>query len=356
MLAKGLSSLSGLSVALIVPDIQQDAFARRLATDGASAIRVTLHTVPSYRVRDPRAYKLSTALCRSLNDIGTDVLHYQLGGDPWSAIAVRSASKHLPLVTTVHEIRPRIRDEDQWWSVLSRRIAIGCSRYVIGLTDSTKLALERRYADRLPNTVVIPLGETGSWYRGSHTPPSIDRPMASTVLFFGRIRPYKGLDLLLSAAERVASECPDFRLVVAGSGATADDLFPAGKPDWADLRLGHIPDNEVAGLFDEARAAVLPYRQASQSGVTSTAFGLGCPVLVADVGGLADGVVDGANGLIVPPDDLAALTDALRRIVVDDRLAATLRHGAEAHRAMSATERQRIAERTASIYARAAQT
>jgi glycosyltransferase involved in cell wall biosynthesis len=88
----------------------------------------------------------------------------------------------------------------------------------------------------------------------------------------------------------------------------------ADRVEW---RLGFLPDAEIGELLQQAAAVVLPYRHAGASGVLATALGRGRPVVVTDVGGLAETVREYGAGLVVPPDDVDALAAACRAVLAD---------------------------------------
>ncbi|HTM56973.1 MAG TPA: glycosyltransferase [Candidatus Udaeobacter sp.] len=147
------------------------------------------------------------------------------------------------------------------------------------------------------------------------------------VLFFGYVRHYKGLDTLLEAWPRVRARRPA-TLIVAGE--FYEDEAPyrklaAAAGDSVRLLARYIPDEEVESLFKAADVAVLPYRSATQSGVTHVAYALGLPVITTRVGGLSE-TVTADTGLVVPPEDPAALADAIVRYF-EEGLADRLREG-----------------------------
>lgn len=140
-------------------------------------------------------------------------------------------------------------------------------------------------------------------------------------LFFGFVRRYKGLDTLLEAWPAVRAR-RDATLVVAGE--FYEDPAPyralaaaAGGERAVRLIERYLPDDEVEACFRAADVVVLPYRSATQSGVTHVAYALGVPVITTDVGGLAETVTPGATGLVVPPGDPAALAAAVVRYFAD---------------------------------------
>lgn len=149
------------------------------------------------------------------------------------------------------------------------------------------------------------------------------------LLFFGLVRPYKGLDVLLAALAKV----PDVGLTVAGefwgetltvTELTVDELGLAGR---VEIRAGYVDTAEVPGLFAGTDALVLPYRQATSSYNADVAFQYGVPVVVTRAGALADRVSDGVDGLVCAPDDVDDLAAALRRLYDEPGLLATLRQG-----------------------------
>ncbi|MFA1539705.1 glycosyltransferase family 4 protein [Actinomadura monticuli] len=136
------------------------------------------------------------------------------------------------------------------------------------------------------------------------------------LLFFGLIRPYKGVDVLLRA---LAEGPDDVSLTVAGEywGDCLDDLRELARSldleSRVELRSGYVPAADVPGLFASADAVVLPYRMATASQNVLMAYEHGLPVIATDVGGFAAQVRVGVDGLLCPPDDVAALAAALRR-------------------------------------------
>jgi glycosyltransferase involved in cell wall biosynthesis len=142
-------------------------------------------------------------------------------------------------------------------------------------------------------------------------------PTGDVVLFFGYVRRYKGLDTLLEAWPAVRAR-REATLLVAGE--FYEDAAPyralalkAGGEPGVRMLERYLPDEDVEAAFKAADVVVLPYRSATQSGVTHVAYALGLPVITTRVGGLAETVRPGVTGLVVPPADPAALADAIAR-------------------------------------------
>lgn len=135
------------------------------------------------------------------------------------------------------------------------------------------------------------------------------------LLFFGFIRRYKGLDILLDAMPAILEKV-DATLLVAGEFYEDKAEFDAqverlGIGDKVVVRDGFIANEDVAGIFSASDLLVLPYRSATQSGITQIAFVFGTPVLATTVGGLPEVVTHGVTGMLVPPEDPAAVADAV---------------------------------------------
>lgn len=159
------------------------------------------------------------------------------------------------------------------------------------------------------------------------------------LLFFGYIRAYKGLDTLLEAWPRARARRP-MTLVVAGEcyeDPKRYERLAAAAGEGVRLLMRYIPDDEVEALFKACDAVVLPYRSATQSGVTHVAYALGRPVITTDVGGLSETVVPGETGLIVPPGDLEALAGAMVRFF-EERMGADMARGVAALQARHSWE------------------
>lgn len=136
------------------------------------------------------------------------------------------------------------------------------------------------------------------------------------VLFFGFVRPYKGLEYLIQALPLVREQLSDVHLLIVGEFWTSKPAYlafaaNAGVSDQITIIDHYVPNEEVGKYFSAADVVVLPYVTATQSAVVQLAFGFGKPVITTRVGGLHEVVRDGHNGLVVPPQNEEALADAI---------------------------------------------
>jgi glycosyltransferase involved in cell wall biosynthesis len=141
---------------------------------------------------------------------------------------------------------------------------------------------------------------------------------SNTVMFFGRILEYKGLEYLIKAEPLITRAVPGAKIVIAGAGDDMDRYraMMANKEKFV-VYNHHIPYGEGAMLFQQCSVVALPYVEASQSGVVSTAYGFRKAVVVTDVGSIPEIVDDGVTGFIVPPRDHVALAEAIIRLLKD---------------------------------------
>jgi glycosyltransferase involved in cell wall biosynthesis len=171
-------------------------------------------------------------------------------------------------------------------------------------------------------------------------------PTRESLLFFGRMSRYKGLDVLLDAMALVWEERPEVTLTVAGEGEI--EPHEALADPRVSVRAEHVPEGDLPTLFAAATCVVLPYRQASQSGVGSLARQHGRAVIATAVGGLPE-LVGGEWGRIVPPEDPRALADAILEVLGTPGLAEEM--GRQAAVGLAAEIGWRaVAERTLDAY------
>jgi glycosyltransferase involved in cell wall biosynthesis len=160
---------------------------------------------------------------------------------------------------------------------------------------------------------------------------ALNLPDRKVLLFFGFVRPYKGLEYLLQAMPKVLTEIDAHLLVVGEFWAPQsrytsyiDDL---GLSEHVTIVNRYVPNEEVHTFFSAADVVVLPYIEATQSGVAQIAFGFERPVITTDVGGLSEVVRHGETGLLVPPGQSEPLAEAITsffRADLGERFAANI--------------------------------
>lgn len=155
------------------------------------------------------------------------------------------------------------------------------------------------------------------------------------LLFFGFVRPYKGLKHLINAMPKIKERLGAVTLLIVGEFGSAEDreryrnqIKGLAKTNTASvegleasivIKDGYAPDREVEKYFAACDMVVLPYESATQSGIVQIAYGFEKPVVVTNVGGLPDVVEDNRTGYVVAPQDENALADAVIRYFAEDK-------------------------------------
>ena len=246
-----------------------------------------------------------------------DVLHLHDVSDCRIFGAVALTKRRNPLVLTIHDAELHPGDSSNKQEFVRhwlRRMADG----VIVHGDDVKnrlLAISKLPEDRI---YCVPIGAYTFYRRWLSADTDSN---SKKILFFGRIREYKGLEYLVKAAPIVCREVPDSKFVIAGEGPD----WPRCKalienPENFILLEGAVYDPDITKLFEESAVVAMPYIEASQSAVLTIAYALGKPVVVTNVGSLPEVVEDGVTGLLVPPRDEKALAEAIIKILTDDEL------------------------------------
>lgn len=147
-------------------------------------------------------------------------------------------------------------------------------------------------------------------------------------LFYGFIKPYKGLDLLKQACTILNKKDIHFNLIIAGAGDDPSLPYFASKNECIVINR-FLTDDEMMYLNDISDVVLLPYKTASQSGIIPTSFMFGNPIIATKVGALTESIKDGENGILVKPDDAVAFANAMQSLINNKNLMSTLKRGAE---------------------------
>jgi glycosyltransferase involved in cell wall biosynthesis len=271
------------------------------------------------------------------------VVHFQwLAVQPLDAVLLRAFPR--PLVLTAHDVLPREPRPGQ--RAAQRRLYERVDAVVVHSEHGRarlvrELGVPPAKVTVIPHGVLRPAGDDG-------LPPELAGVEGPVALFFGLLRPYKGLDVLLEAWRGIEGA----ELWVVGMPRMDTSALRAAAPPGVRFVERFVPDGQVAALFRRADLAVLPYREIDQSGVLFTAIGAGTPLVLTAVGGFPEVAADGAAELVAPGDP-GALHATLARLLADPeargRLAAGARRAAEERYDWDA-----IARRHLDLYARLA--
>jgi glycosyltransferase involved in cell wall biosynthesis len=313
--------------------------------------RVILQPFDRPRLRQPiRQLRTGWDVVRRIRTFDPDVVHFQ-HGHLWFNGFLPHLRRHHPLVLTVHDPRHHLGDR------VSQKTPQAVMDF--GFRRADQLIVHAQPLKQIlvdacriqPEIVhVVPMISLGAMSDPETTSSDDGRP---TVLFFGRLWEYKGLEYLIRAEPLITEKIPDATIVIAGEG---EDFGRYRRlmthPERFVVYNEYLPDERRSELFRQATLVVLPYVDASQSAVIPVAYSFMKPVVATTVGGLPEMVDHGRTGYLVPPRDERALADAIVRLLRDKARRAQM--GRDGKRKLDAEcAPSVVARRTLAVYHRA---
>ncbi|WP_135820853.1 glycosyltransferase [Halostella litorea] len=294
-------------------------------------------------------------LVKRLNRWDPDIVHFQWLPLPFVDVPLVRLIGHIaPTVLTVHDSTPFQGSATSRLQRFMTEKGPQVVDEVIVHTEETKAKLVEASVPE-KDISVIPHGVI-RYPITAHLPTNNSEK--TTVLFFGNVKPYKGVDVLIDAVARLPPEVRQkSRIVIAGRPhGSADKLKQRarkqGVTESITWELGFIEHECVGAYFKESDIVVFPYRHIDQSGALMTALPFGKPVIATEVGGFADVLTDGVHGRLVPPDNADALSNALADVLTDKDRRAEM-GDAVAELADNTYSWERIAEMTTELYGEA---
>jgi D-inositol-3-phosphate glycosyltransferase len=215
---------------------------------------------------------------------------------------------------------------------LTLRVQYLLAHHIFVHTEEMKHELMRRFGVRESIVSVIPFGINNRVPNTGLTPSQAKQRLGvrddeRTILFFGNIRPYKGLEYLVGAFLQLAATHREYRLIIAGRTIKWTEKY------WDQIqatinrhasrgqviqRIQFIPDEEIELYFKAADVLVLPYTQIYQSGVLFLAYSFGLPVIASDVGSFHHDIIQGKTGYICLPSNAADLANTIETYFESD--------------------------------------
>jgi D-inositol-3-phosphate glycosyltransferase len=199
------------------------------------------------------------------------------------------------------------------------RFALKPADYFMTMSDSVYQSLKRIMPNVQEQNIIQSYHPTYDFYKQKRTlPPEKPKGEVPRILFFGFIKHYKGLDTLLNAMPIVIAKLPDIRLIIVGEVYGNDDKYKhlihqLNIERNIEFHAVYVPNEQVQDYFTNADVCVLPYRSATQSGITQLAFAFNMPVIATRVGGLTEVIEEDKNGFLVDPENPRQLAHAIMR-------------------------------------------
>lgn len=219
--------------------------------------------------------------------------------------------RNYTIITTIHDFYQHPGMINPIRKLLFDRI-INNSNKIIVLTRSFIPLVEKKYKFNKENIFHIPHPNFNYYNKENEIP---DFSIKNNLLFFGRITKYKGLNILLEAMPKIWQMFPNINLTIVGRGQLTkyEEEFIDKNKNRVKLINWWIKDSEVWDYFQKSDLTILPYIEASQSGVVSLSFSCGRNVVATDVGGLKEQITP-AKGIVVAPNDSNAISNAIIKL------------------------------------------
>lgn len=309
---------------LEVPELLNDPHIRFLNLRGAqnpdSSVRQKVARVTLYYVRllkyaasaEPRIFHVLWNNKLQLFDRTCLMLYYKALGKK--------------ITYTVHNVNAGERDaNDTWLNRLSLRVQYHLVDHLFVHTDKMKRGLVSDFAVPPDKVSVIPFGINNT-VPNTHLSTAQAkekvgvRKTDKTMLFFGNIAPYKGLDILVAAFIELAKAEPDYRLLIVGRPKHdqtywrhIDELITRSEVRERIRKIiEYVRDEDTEIYFKAADVLILPYTHVFQSGVLFLGYSFGLPAIAADVGSLREEVIEGKTGFVCKPRDSSDLAQVIQ--------------------------------------------
>jgi glycosyltransferase involved in cell wall biosynthesis len=237
------------------------------------------------------------------------------------------------IVLTAHNVNAGRRDsEDSLINYLTLRVQYGLADHIFVHTKKMKDELLERFHVGKSAVTIIPYGINNAVPDTELTAAEAKQRLGirdgeRTVLFFGAIKPYKGLEYLVGAFQKIATVQGNYRLIIAGERKKGSEEYLSkieqaigrdSSREQVIQKIEFIPDAETELYFKAADVAVLPYTEIFQSGILFLAYSFGLPVIATDVGSFGEDIIEGRTGFVCKPRDPDDLGAAIQRYFDSD--------------------------------------
>jgi len=278
------------------------------------------------------------ALIRYVTDSSPKILHilwnnkFELFDRTILMLYYKTLGKKITF--TAHNVNQGKRDaKDSWLNRVTLGIQYRLCDHIFVHTQQMKGELCQHFAVAEKAVTVIPFPINNASPDTGLTSAEAKRRLGlrdceKAILFFGRVRPYKGIEYLLDAFRLLsANKQANYRLIVAGEAIKGCEEYLREiqscvgrdfEQDQVILRMQFIPDDEVEVYLKAADVLVLPYKEIFQSGVLFLAYAFGLPVVATDVGSFSKEIVEGSTGFLCQPGDPAEMARAIETYFASD--------------------------------------
>jgi glycosyltransferase involved in cell wall biosynthesis len=292
---------------------------------------INIYYFKKFKFYDVRSIVSMLKLYVEILRIDPSLIHLP-GGIPFGLPIIYPLIKlRYPLIITIHEpiwynikyldlntrAPPPYSSLESFYSRLLLKIHMSMANAVVVAGKAVEKKTAQYWKSRKFKMFTIPFG---AYIHYTKLIKSIIEEDKNTVLFFGVICPGKGLGYLIRAEPIISREIKNFKIMIAGRGSSIYKGM-IKNPEHFEIYDRYIEDEQLCELFQRASVIVLPYYGLkSQSGVLFTAYAFSKPVVVTNVGSLPEAVSHGETGLIIQPNSVEALSNAIITILKNEEL------------------------------------
>lgn len=253
---------------------------------------------------------------KMINKINPDLIHFQTTSH---ILFLFLLFKKYKLVATFHDVKIHVGESSQFYR-LAAYCAAKLSDKIFVHGKNLKKQIVQEYKITEDKVCVVPLGEYElDFFKKYERKNFVEE--GNLILFFGRIYKYKGLEYLIKAEPLITKAISDVKIVIAGKGNDFRiyEKMIVNKNNFI-IYNEYLNFEKGAELFQKSSIVVLPYIEASQSGIIPIAYGFKKPVIVTNVGSVPEVVENNKTGIIINPHDHEAIAEAVIKLMKDYKL------------------------------------
>lgn len=267
---------------------------------------------------------LSFSKIKIIYDINPDIIHLTTPIIPPLSIYMYlyKINEHYPIVFTKHGIKSNVgfntlRLFEEITSLFENLIKF--NKIIVHGNSDKEILINMGLKPK--NIVIISHGAYSFFRKWEND----IREEKNSILFFGYLKRYKGLDYLIKSVPIIQKVIPDIKVIIAGEGDFSEYEKLIYDKSRFEVHNSFIPDYMVSELFQRAKIIVLPYTTMSgQSGIANIAYSFGKPVIATNVGDLTEIVDHGKTGYLIPPKDSKAIAESVITLLENEQLNAEM--------------------------------
>lgn len=259
-----------------------------------------------FLIKSTKVFKfLSTA--QKINKFNPDWIYIPMLS-LWAGMILLFVNKKTKIITTIHDVSQHLGEYDSFTERIYKYV-ITRSEKLITLTKDFIPLIAQKYGKQ--NTDICWIKHANFNYYRPNTYIAKTH-ITNKILFFGRIHEYKGISVLLDSMQLIQKSNPKIKLRIAGNGQLSDEDIKKISALKGNVELINrwISNDEMYRFFEDIDIVIVPYIEASQSGIIMLSYTFGKPMIVTNVGGLPK-QVDSSVGIVIPPNDSSSLSNAI---------------------------------------------